>query len=382
MEKVKFFVKKNTKNDKIIHSICKSTNGYKFVFPPSLRDPKLHMEGIREKVRAAVFKTKAHITYVLKGKEIPFYVNVKNGDFWYDGSELLKIPAADVSNQPSEDVPFSEEEIEELDGNYEFYNEMDCDHNGYQRIDKSSLSTHRKKPSDEKHSHVNRNKYEKESPKVQHSFHTIYPTQNSFAKPSGYEKSIVPNHVGRKHISPMFDVSAGSDRMKSHHEVEFAKPNATPSWNGHHNTTERHNKPAIIRQTAIKSKNVFVLSFEIFVLFVERILTCLFFSTFPKGEHLSGRIANCDDLEAVANVIKEELEIFNVPSFLPSHWLSRFESLVQEVLPGADLDTHMFNLIPFFLPEHLNWFFDLLKSYKQSWPEFREKFVADFFKLY
>ena len=83
MEKVKFFLKKNHKNETVIHSICRSTTSCKFVFPQSVRDPKHHPDSVRNKMLNYDFKIKTHVNYVLKGNEVPFYSNPATGDFWF-----------------------------------------------------------------------------------------------------------------------------------------------------------------------------------------------------------------------------------------------------------------------------------------------------------
>lgn len=110
MEKVKFFVKRNTKDEKIVHSICRTTESPKFVFPPHLRCPKFHSEGVRKAIESHPFKNRTHVTYVLKGKELTFYINPGNGEFWYKGVPLTKVPSAGISKKPSDDVPQSDEE--------------------------------------------------------------------------------------------------------------------------------------------------------------------------------------------------------------------------------------------------------------------------------
>lgn len=113
MEKVKFFVKRNTKDEKIVHSICRTTESPKFVFPPHLRSPKFHSDGVRKVVESNPFKNRTHISYVLKGKELTFYMNPGNGEFWYKGTALTKVPCSGISKQPSDDVPQSGDESTE-----------------------------------------------------------------------------------------------------------------------------------------------------------------------------------------------------------------------------------------------------------------------------
>ena len=79
----------------------------------------------------------------------------------------------------------------------------------------------------------------------------------------------------------------------------------------------------------------------------------------------------------------EEIEKFSVPSFLPSIWINKFEQLVQKFLPASDLENQMFSLMPFFFhEEHSNWYFELPKTFKQTWSGFEEEFNTYFFKLY
>ena len=68
------------------------------------------------------FKQKTHVNYVLRGKEVPFYINPATGDFWFKGISLVKVPSAGISNQPSDDLPFSDDDDEEVE---EMLNEQD-----------------------------------------------------------------------------------------------------------------------------------------------------------------------------------------------------------------------------------------------------------------
>lgn len=122
-----FFVKIDSKGQKQIHSICRNTNTCKFVFPQSLRDPKKHLDGVQKKVMSTSFKSKSHVPYQLKGKEIRFYIDVTNGEFWYNKIKLMKFPVVD-RRQASDDVISSENEsedegpiiIEDLDQDYKW----------------------------------------------------------------------------------------------------------------------------------------------------------------------------------------------------------------------------------------------------------------------
>lgn len=101
MEKVHFFVKRDTHGEKIIHSICRTSSSAKFVFPAELRDPNAHPEGIANKVLQTRYKKKQHIPYVLKGSEVSVYLDVTNGKFHFKGQKLKEVPALGVSNDPS-----------------------------------------------------------------------------------------------------------------------------------------------------------------------------------------------------------------------------------------------------------------------------------------
>ena len=155
---------------------------------------------------------------MLKGKEVPFYLNVKNGDFWYDGTALIKIPAAGVSNQPSEDVPYSDED-----------NEMDCaDYTNfcdevYEIGVNSVRSDFRPKPEIESHSKTNRNTFSSS------------------------------NLAIKKHVSALYDAAADLDRIKNHQKLpeEASSVRSNPS-----NLSSRYTKSCITRQTAVKGKNL------------------------------------------------------------------------------------------------------------------------------
>lgn len=105
VEKVKFFVKKNSAGKKVIHSICRTTQSRKSIFPKSCQDPKFHSPGVQDKVQAHPVTTKCHVDYTLKGSEIYMYINPANGKFWWNKQELPTKPAKDVSNRPSLDEP-------------------------------------------------------------------------------------------------------------------------------------------------------------------------------------------------------------------------------------------------------------------------------------
>lgn len=59
------------------------------------------------------FKSKSHIPYQLKGKEIRFYINVTNGEFWYNKIHLSKVPPTVSRRQASDDIVSSENESDE-----------------------------------------------------------------------------------------------------------------------------------------------------------------------------------------------------------------------------------------------------------------------------
>lgn len=109
-QEVKFFLKKNAKGEKIVHSIFHSLTSAKYVFPPCYRKPEVHLPGVREKVLNAQFKTRAHISFTLINDEILFYVNSETNDFWFNGNELVKVPLSSISNKISNDVLSEEEE--------------------------------------------------------------------------------------------------------------------------------------------------------------------------------------------------------------------------------------------------------------------------------
>ena len=104
-EVVKFFIKKNAAGKKIIHSICRTTQGKKAIFPKSSQDPKFHAPGVRDKVEDHPVATKAHVNYTLKGSEIYMYINPANGKFWWNKQELPTNSANDVSNRLSVEEP-------------------------------------------------------------------------------------------------------------------------------------------------------------------------------------------------------------------------------------------------------------------------------------
>jgi hypothetical protein len=100
-DKVKFYLKKTTSNKVIIHSICRSTRSQKFLIPRHLRDPSKHPEAIAKKAKDSSFLAKLHLDHTLRGKEVYFYINPKNGRFWMNGIELEATSPLKVSKQPS-----------------------------------------------------------------------------------------------------------------------------------------------------------------------------------------------------------------------------------------------------------------------------------------
>lgn len=113
MELVRFFVKRDTDNNKSVHSICRTTKSTKFVFPQELRDPRCHMPGVSQKISETQVTKKVHVKYTLKGKEVPFYFNVASGKFHFNGTNLKEVPASAVSNDPSEDKTDSEDDVDD-----------------------------------------------------------------------------------------------------------------------------------------------------------------------------------------------------------------------------------------------------------------------------
>jgi hypothetical protein len=77
MEKVKFFLKRNSKNQVIVHSICRSAKSFKYLFPNEFRSPSDHSFGVQKKIETLTFQAKTHLDYTLKGKEIFFTVRSK-----------------------------------------------------------------------------------------------------------------------------------------------------------------------------------------------------------------------------------------------------------------------------------------------------------------
>lgn len=101
MEKVKFYLKRNTKNEIIVHSICRDTKSHKYLFPYPYRDVSYHCEGLRQKIKATLFTSKCHLDYTLKSDEKYMYINPKNKKFWFNQVELDSRPASKVTSQPS-----------------------------------------------------------------------------------------------------------------------------------------------------------------------------------------------------------------------------------------------------------------------------------------
>ena len=106
-----FFLKKTVKNKTSIHSISRTKTSCKYVFPQSVRDPEKHMESVKTKVLATEFKCAVHLAYRLKGKEIRFYVNLANGEYWFNKIPLVKTPT--IEKQASDDILSSDYESED-----------------------------------------------------------------------------------------------------------------------------------------------------------------------------------------------------------------------------------------------------------------------------
>lgn len=103
MQKVKFFCKPNKEGVIIIHSICRTTSSHKFCFAKSDQDLNMHLPSVRASVLAADVKTKRHVDHTLKGDEVYTYYDLKTSNFWFNGKQLERKEAKEVSNKPSED---------------------------------------------------------------------------------------------------------------------------------------------------------------------------------------------------------------------------------------------------------------------------------------
>lgn len=76
-----FLLKIQYKGGKIIHSICKTINGQKHVFPVDSRNLANHPLKIQEKVKETYYRAKQHIAYNLTGEEVTVYLNAVDGKF-------------------------------------------------------------------------------------------------------------------------------------------------------------------------------------------------------------------------------------------------------------------------------------------------------------
>ena len=105
--KVKFFCKLRINSDKktrvVIHSICRTVQSFKYKFRPEDQELSKHLAGVKAVVLAANVKSKRHVDYTLKGKEVDFYLDPETSKFWFNGLALEKVSADSVTNQPSED---------------------------------------------------------------------------------------------------------------------------------------------------------------------------------------------------------------------------------------------------------------------------------------
>lgn len=95
----------------MIYAISRTKTSCKFVFPQSLRDPQKHLDGVKNKMLSIDLKCEKRIPYQLKGKEVRFYINVTNGEFWFNKVPLVKTPQ--INKQPSDDVPMSDFDSED-----------------------------------------------------------------------------------------------------------------------------------------------------------------------------------------------------------------------------------------------------------------------------
>ena len=101
MKVVRFYVKKNTKGEKVIHSSCETAQSRKSLFPKNCQNPKHHAPGVRDKVLNYDVTTKAHVIYTLEGSEVNMYVNPANGKFWFNKKDLPTKAADQVTATPS-----------------------------------------------------------------------------------------------------------------------------------------------------------------------------------------------------------------------------------------------------------------------------------------
>ena len=110
--KVKFFCKLRISSDKdkskrksrvVIYSICRTATSFKYVFATEDQELDKHLPGVKAAVIAAGVRSKKHVDYTLKDDEVNFYINPATSKYWFNGKELKKLEASQVSNNPSED---------------------------------------------------------------------------------------------------------------------------------------------------------------------------------------------------------------------------------------------------------------------------------------